>query len=132
MMRTSSTYSPSCRYSAITSPAGVSRRSTPGVFGVTSPFSIAMVTVPIVPWPHIGRQPEVSMNRMAMSQSVARRRIEDRARHHVVAARLEHQPGADPVVFGAGMRAPLHHGRALEQRPAAGDQPHRIAAGAAV
>ena len=57
----------------------------------------AIVTVPMVPWPHIGRQPEVSMNRMAMSQSGARRRIEDRARHHVVAARLEHQPGADPV-----------------------------------
>ena len=43
--------------------------STPGVFGFTSPCSIAIVTVPIVPWPHIGRQPEVSMNRMAMSQS---------------------------------------------------------------
>ena len=68
-MRTSSTYSPSCLYSATTTPAGVSRRSTPGVFGFTSPFSIAIVTVPIVPWPHIGRQPEVSMNRMAMSQS---------------------------------------------------------------
>ena len=67
-----------------------------------------------------------------MSQSVARRRIEDRARHHVVAARLEHQPGADPVEFGEEMRAPLHHRRALEQRPAAGDQPHRIAAGMAV
>ena len=43
--------------------------STPGVAGVTSPFSIAMVTVPIVPWPHIGRQPQTSMNRMPMSQS---------------------------------------------------------------
>ena len=68
-MRTSSTYSPFITYSAVTSPAGVSSRSMPGVFGVTSPFSSAMVTVPMVPWPHIGRQPEVSMNRMAMSQS---------------------------------------------------------------
>ena len=110
----------------------MSSRSTPGVFGFTSPFSIAIVTVPIVPWPHIGRQPEVSMNRMRDVAIVARRRIEDRARHHVVAARLEHQPGADPVVFGEEMRAPLHHRRALEQRPAAGDQPHRIAAGMAV
>ena len=67
------------------------------------PFSMAIVTVPIVPWPHIGRQPEVSMNRIATSQSVAGRRIEDRARHHVVAARLEHQPGADPVVVGEEM-----------------------------
>jgi hypothetical protein len=39
---------------------------------VISPFSIAMVTVPIVPWPHIGRQPEVSMNRTATSQSGSR------------------------------------------------------------
>ena len=38
------------------------------------------------------------MNSTAMSQSVARRRVEDRARHHVVAARLEHQAGADPVM----------------------------------
>ena len=41
----------------------------PGVFGLISPCSMAIVTVPMVPWPHIGRQPEVSMNRMAMSQS---------------------------------------------------------------
>jgi hypothetical protein len=34
-----------------------------------SPFSSAMVTVPMVPCPHIGRQPEVSMNRMPTSQS---------------------------------------------------------------
>ena len=28
-----------------------------------------VVTVPIVPWPHMGRQPEVSMKRIATSQS---------------------------------------------------------------
>ncbi len=28
-----------------------------------------MVTVPMVPWPHIGRQPLTSMNRIAVSQS---------------------------------------------------------------
>ena len=67
--RTDSTYSPFCSYSAITRPAGVSSRSTPGVFGRTSPCSTATVTVPMVPCPHIGRQPEVSMNRMPMSQS---------------------------------------------------------------
>ena len=62
----------------------------------------------------------------------ARRRIEDRARHHVVAARLEHQRLADPVVVGEEIEPPLAHGRALEQRPAARHQPHRIAAGMAV
>jgi hypothetical protein len=33
-----------------------------------------------------------------------------------VAARLEHQPGADPVELAQEMRALLHHGRAVEQR----------------
>ena len=37
--------------------------------GDTSPFSTAIVTVPIVPCPHIGRQPLTSMNRMPTSQS---------------------------------------------------------------
>ena len=60
------------------------------------------------------------------------RRIEDRARHHVVAARLEHQAGADPVELAQEMRALLQHGGALEPRPAAGDQADRIAAGVAV
>ena len=72
------------------------------------------------------------MNSIATSQSVARRRIEDRAGHHVVAARLEHQPFADPVIFGEEVRALLDHGRAVEGGAAAGDQPHRIAAGVAV
>ena len=64
---------------------------------------------------------------------VARRRVEDRARHHVVAARLEHQPGADPVVPAEKMLAALEHRRALERRDrAAGDDPDRIAAGVAV
>ncbi len=68
-MRTLSTKRPFCSKRATTLPAGASRLSTPGVAGVTSPFSIAMVTVPIVPWPHIGRQPLTSMNRIAVSQS---------------------------------------------------------------
>ena len=91
--------------------------AAPGSRGVTSPCSSAIVTVPMVPWPHIGRQPEVSMNRMAMSQSAPRRRVEDRARHHVVAARLEHQAGADPVVLGEEMRPLLHHRAAVERGP---------------
>src|SRR6266446_1957448 len=97
-------------------PAGASRLTMPGVAGATSPFSIAMVTVPMVPWPHIGRQPLTSMNRMPMSQS----------------ARLEHQRLADPVVVLEEVEPPLAHGGALEQGRAATDQPHRVAAGMAV
>ena len=62
----------------------------------------------------------------------AGRRIEHRARHHVVAARLEHQRLADPVVVGEEIEPPLAHGGALEQGRAARHQPHRIAAGVAV
>ena len=62
----------------------------------------------------------------------AGRRIEHRARHHVVAARLEHQRLADPVVVREEIEPPLAHGGALEQRRAARHQPHRIAAGMAV
>ena len=54
---------------ALDAPAGTSSRSLPGLRGVISPFSRANVTMPIVPWPHIGRQPLVSMNRIAQSQS---------------------------------------------------------------
>ena len=50
-------------------PAGVSMASLPGSRGVMRPFSMPMVTVPMVPWPHIGRQPEVSMKSTATSQS---------------------------------------------------------------
>ena len=48
------------------------RRGSSGspVYLVTSPCgSPQEVTVPMVPWPHIGRQPEVSINSTAMSQS---------------------------------------------------------------
>jgi len=60
------------------------------------------------------------------------RRIENGARHDVVAARFEHQPGADPVEFGHEMRALFDHGGAVQLRAAAGHQPNRIAAGMAV
>ncbi len=56
------------------------------------------------------------MKRMRDVAIVARRRIEDRAPHHVVTTRLEHQAFADPVMMGEEIGAPLHHGRALEQR----------------
>ena len=50
-------------------PAGASMDRRPGSRGWIKPFSIPMVMVPISPWPHMGRQPEVSMNRTATSQS---------------------------------------------------------------
>ena len=62
----------------------------------------------------------------------AQRRIEDRSRHHRVAARLEHQRLADPVVVGEEVLALLAHRRPGQRRRAAGDQPDRIAAGVAV
>jgi hypothetical protein len=63
---------------------------------------------------------------------VAGRRVEDGAAHHVVAARLEHQGAANPVVIGDEVLAPLAHRGAPQQRAAARDQPHGIAAGMAV
>src|SRR3712207_7948827 len=38
-----------------------------------------------------------------------------RSRHHVVAARLEHQAGADPVVLGQEVLPALEHRPALER-----------------
>ncbi|CAN5221761.1 hypothetical protein BH09ACT1_BH09ACT1_17920 [soil metagenome] len=47
---------------AITSPAGVSRRMVvTGSWTATIPVSTSTVATPIVPWPHIGRQPDTSM-----------------------------------------------------------------------
>ena len=63
---------------------------------------------------------------------VAHRLVEDRARHHVMAARLEHQAGADPVVAGEEILALLAHGGAVERRAAAGDDADRVAAGVGV
>ena len=43
--------------------------TVPGVFGRTRPASRAKVIEPRVAWPHMGRQPEVSMNSSARSAS---------------------------------------------------------------
>ena len=63
---------------------------------------------------------------------LAHRLVEDRPRHQIVAARLEHQAGADPVVAGEKILALLAHGGAVERRAAAGDDPDRVAAGVGV
>ena len=53
---------PSTRTRASTSPAGTSRRTiVSGSVTSTSPCSTRTVATPIVPWPHIGRQPATSM-----------------------------------------------------------------------
>src|SRR6266702_1078976 len=64
---TLATLSPRVVYSMPMTPAGTSILSRPTVRGRIRPCSSANVTMPIVPWPHMGRQPLVSMNRMAAS-----------------------------------------------------------------
>ena len=59
-------------------------------------------------------------------------RIEHRARHQVVAARLEHERPADPVVVAEEVLAPLAHGGAVERGSAARHHADGIAAGVAV
>ena len=61
-----------------------------------------------------------------------RRRIKDRARHHVMPARFEHQTGADPVKLAQEMSALFQHVRALKSRTATRDKADRIAAGVPV
>ena len=81
-----------------TRPAGASRRRRPASRGVTRPVL-----------DRHGHRADgaVAAHRQAAAgldeqdgdvAIVARRRVEDRARHHVMAARLEHEAGADPVV----------------------------------
>ena len=61
---------PSTATRASTSPAGVSRRTTvSGSRTSTMPVSTSTVATPIVPCPHIGRQPETSMNSTPQSAS---------------------------------------------------------------
>src|SRR5262249_52669720 len=63
----------------------------------------------------------------------AGRRIKDRARHHVVAARLEHEPGADPVMMFEEILPAVEHGGAFEPGHAApGHDTNRIAASMSV
>src|SRR5215469_18067427 len=63
---------------------------------------------------------------------LAQRRVEDRSRHRVMAARLEHQRAAHPIEAGEKILPARAHRRAPEERPAADHQPYRVAAGMAV
>ena len=63
---------------------------------------------------------------------LARRRIEDRAGHDVVPARLEHQGFAHPVVVAQKDLPLFRHRHIRQDRPAAGHDAHGIAAGVGV
>ena len=58
---------------------------------------------------------------------VTQRLVEDRARHDIVTARLEHEAGADPVVALEEILALLAHAGAVQRRAAPGHDAHRIA-----
>jgi hypothetical protein len=60
------------------------------------------------------------------------RRIEETAAHHVVAAGLETQAGADPVIAGHEVLPPRAHAVAGQRGRAFDHQPHGIAGGMAV
>jgi len=62
----------------------------------------------------------------------AGRGVEDGARHHVVAARLEHEAGADPVEASEEVLPALEHGGALEDGHRAAGDPDGVPAGVAV
>ena len=107
---------------------GVSSRTTvSGSVTATIPVSTSTVATPIVPCPHIGRQPETSMNRTPQSASGARRRLEDRARHRAVAARLAHQQQPQVVHVRHEVQLALEHRRAGDRADAAGDDARRHA-----
>src|SRR5919109_1275874 len=77
--RTDSTYSPFCSYSAMTRPAGVSRRSTPGVFGRTSPCSIATARLEH----QAGADPiELGQEMLALLAHVGANQLRAAAHHH--------------------------------------------------
>ena len=58
-----------CSYEANTKPAGVSTRNLPSVLGRINFSSKRTVKAPINPWPHIGKHPLVSINKIATSFS---------------------------------------------------------------
>ena len=69
-MVTASARPPDTATRASTRPAGVSRRTTvSGSRTSTMPVSTRTVATPMVPWPHIGRQPETSMKSTPQSAS---------------------------------------------------------------
>ena len=59
-------------------------------------------------------------------------RIKNCAGHHIVAARFEHQTGADPIVARHEILAPRTHGVAGQGWPAARNQTYWVAAGVTV
>ena len=62
----------------------------------------------------------------------SRGRVENAPGHHVVAARLEHEPGPDPVVLLQEVEPALVHGRSFEAGTSACDHPDGVPAGVGV
>ena len=103
-----------------TRPAGVSSAtSVSGSVTSTMPVSTSTVATPIVPCPHIGRQPETSMNSTPQSASGARGRLQDRPRHRRVPARLAHQQQPQVVQLGLEVQLALEHRGAGDRADAA-------------
>ena len=71
----------------------------PGVFGLINPSSIAIVIVPMVPCPHIGRQPLVSINKTATSFCGSCGGYKNASAHHIMATGFKHQSLSYPVIF---------------------------------
>ena len=103
-----------------------------GSVTATIPVSTSTVATPIVPCPHIGRQPETSMKRTPQSASGRVGGLQDRARHRGVAARLAHQQPPQVVALGLEVQLALEHRGAGERADAAGDDPGRHALGVGV
>ena len=99
-----------------TSPAGVSSRITvSGSVTATMPVSTSTVATPIVPCPHIGRQPETSMN--STPQSASSRVGGWRIAPDIAPwpARLAHQQPPQVVELGLEVGLALEHRRAGER-----------------
>ena len=104
-----------------------SRITVSGSVTATIPVSTSTVATPIVPCPHIGRQPETSMKSTPQSASgrVEGCRIApDIAR---VAARLAHQQPPQVVALGLEVQLAVEHRGAGERADPAGDDPGRHA-----
>src|SRR5215207_2091072 len=90
---------------ASTSPAGVSSRTTvTGSRAATMPVSTSTVATPIVPCPHIGRQPETSMNSTPQSAS-----------GRAGGCRLAHEQEPQVVHLGLEVQLALEHRRARDR-----------------
>ena len=86
------------------------------------PVATMVVATPIRQWPHIGTYSSCSMMMIEKVCIADRRHQQDRA-HHAVAARLEVEHAAQPVVVPPESLAPLQQRASWRHRNAADDDP---------